>query len=38
MTYLVAGETAQWLGALAALAEDLGSFLSTHVVVNPHLW
>ena len=28
------GETAQWLRALAALAEDLRSILSTHVAQN----
>lgn len=31
-----AGEMAQRLGALAALAEDPGSILSTHVGVHNH--
>ena len=32
-----AGEVAQWLRALAALVEDLGSVPSTHTVCNP-IW
>jgi hypothetical protein len=37
--YLVygAGEVAQWLRALAALPEDLGSILSTHIEAHNHL-
>jgi hypothetical protein len=27
----------QWLKALAAIAKDLGSGLSTHMVANSHL-
>ena len=44
-----AGEMAQWLRALAALLEDLGSIPSTHITAytacdstsrepNPHFW
>lgn len=32
-----AGELAQWLRALAALSEDLGSILSTHMQAYNHL-
>jgi hypothetical protein len=31
------GEVAQWLRALVALAEDLGSVPSTHMVVHNYL-
>lgn len=30
-----AGERAQWLGVLTALAEDLGSLSSTHIMGLP---
>lgn len=33
-----AGETVQWLGAIVALAEDLGSIPNTHIVAHNHLY
>ena len=32
-----AREVVQWLGALAALAEELDSILSTHTAANNHV-
>ena len=38
MIQLAAAEMAQWLKALAAFTESLGSAPSTHMVVQNHLF
>lgn len=34
--YMGAGEVTQWLGALTAFAEELGSITHIHISVNNH--